>query len=90
MHTHPESGRNDHIHGDEEYYTYLDEIKNSNLTDVLKLIADGGFGAYDWIKLLRDGDLFYHLVIMLAKGRDKPEYKEMVKELKIEIEGWIE
>lgn len=83
------AGRNDHIHGDEGYYTHLDELKNSNLDDVLKLIADGGSGAYDWIKLLKDGDLFYHLIVMLAKGRDKPEYKAMVEELKIEIEGWL-
>jgi hypothetical protein len=89
MYAHPEAGRNDHVHGDEEYYTYIDELKNASLDDVLKLIANGGSCAYDWIKLLKDGDLFYHLVIMLAKGQDKPEYKAMVEELKIEIEGWL-
>ena len=82
-------GSNDHIHGDEEYYTYIDELKNANVDDVIKTIANGGSGSYDWIKLLDGTDAFYHLVIILCKGRDKPEYREMMKALKIEIEGFL-
>ena len=82
-------GSNDHIHGDEEYYTYIDELKNANVDDVIKTIANGGSGAYDWIKLLDDSDAFYHLVIILCKGRNKPEYSELLKALKIEIEGFL-
>jgi hypothetical protein len=89
MRVHENAGRFDNVHGDEEYYTYIDELKNSNIDDVIKTIADGGSGAYEWIKLLKDGDLFYHLIIILCKGQDKPEYREMMKELKIEIEGWL-
>jgi predicted CopG family antitoxin len=89
MRVHENAGRNDDVHGDEEYYTYLDEMKQSNLSDVIKSIANGGSDAYEWIKLLKDGDLFYHLIIILCKGKDKPEYSEMIKELKIEIEGWL-
>jgi hypothetical protein len=82
-------GLNDHIHGDEHYYDYIDELKNANVDDVIKLIADGGSDAYEWLKLLKDGDILYHLLIILCKGKDKPEYREMLKELKIEIEGWL-
>jgi hypothetical protein len=89
MHISPESGRYDHLHGDEHYYDYLGAVKDQNVDDVIKIIASGGSDSYDWIKLLQEGDIFYHLVIILCKGKDKPEYKEMMKELKIEIEGWI-
>jgi hypothetical protein len=83
------AGRNDDVHGDEHYYDYLGAIKDQNVDDVIKIIANGGSDSYDWIKLLQEGDIFYHLVIILCKGKDKPEYKEMIKELKIEIEGWL-
>ncbi len=82
-------GRNDGIHGDEHYYDYLGAVKDQTVDDVIKIIASGGSDSYDWIKLLQEGDIFYHLVVILAKGRDKPEYREMLKELKIEIEGWL-
>jgi hypothetical protein len=82
-------GRNDNVHGDEHYYDYLGAVKEQTGDDVIKIIATGGSDSYDWIKLLQEGDIFYHLVIILCKGKDKPEYREMLKELKIEIEGWI-
>jgi hypothetical protein len=82
-------GRNDDVHGDEDYYDYIDELKNANVNDVIKTIANGGSDAYEWLKLLKDGDILYHLIIILCKGKDKPEYSEMLKELKIEIEGWL-
>ena len=82
-------GRNDDIHGDEHYYDYLGAIKDQNVDDVLKIIADNDSGAYDWIKLLADTDALYHLAIILAKGRNKPEYRELLEALKTEIEGWL-
>ena len=82
-------GRNDDVHGDEHYYDYLGAIKDQNVDDVIKIIANGGSDSYDWIKLLQEGDIFYHLVVILCKGKDKSEYREMMKELKTEIEGWI-
>jgi hypothetical protein len=82
-------GRNDDVHGDEDYYDYIDELKNANVDDVIKTIANGGSDAYEWLKLLKDGDILYHLLIILCKNKDKPEHSEMLKELKIEIEGWL-
>ena len=82
-------GRYDDVHGDEDYYDYLGAIKDQNVDDVLKIIADNDSGAYDWIKLLAQSDALYHLAIILAKGRDKPEYRELIAALKIEIEGWL-
>jgi hypothetical protein len=89
MHISPESGRYDHLHGDEDYYDYLGAIKDQNVDDVLKIIADNDSGAYDWIKLLADTDALYHLVVIISKGRNKPEYKELLEALKTEIEGWL-
>ncbi len=82
-------GRNDNVHGDEHYYDYLIAVKDQNVDDVVRIIADNKSGAYDWIKLLDDTDAFYHLVIILCKGRNKPEYSELLKALKIEIEGFL-
>jgi hypothetical protein len=82
-------GRNDDVHGDEHYYDYLGAIKDQNVDDVLKIIADNDSSAYDWIKLLADTDALYHLVVILAKGRNKPEYRELLEALKTEIEGWL-
>lgn len=89
MHISHESGRYDDVHGDEHYYDYLGAIKDQNVDDVLKIIADNDSGAYDWIKLLADTDALYHLAIILAKGRNKPEYRELLEALKTEIEGWL-
>jgi hypothetical protein len=89
MHISPESGRNDHIHGDEHYYDYLSAVKDQTVDDVVSIIADNGSGAYDWIKLLADTDALYHLVVIVSKGRNKPEYSELLKALKIEIEGFL-
>lgn len=86
MYAHPEAGRFDHIHGDEDY---INEIKDQSVDDVLALIANNDSGAYDWIKLLSDTDALYHLVVILSKGRDKPEYRELLEALKTEIEGWL-
>lgn len=82
-------GRNDDVHGDEEYYTYIDELKNANVDDVVKTIANGGSDAYEWLKLLAQTDALYHLTIIITKGRDKPEYRELLEALKTEIEGWL-
>jgi hypothetical protein len=29
------------------------------------------------------------LVVIISKGRNKPEYKELLEALKTEIEGWL-
>lgn len=89
MHISPESGRNDSIHGDEHYYDYLSAIEDQTTDDVLEIIATNSTGAYDWIKLLSESDALYHLVVILSKGRNKPEYAELLDALKNEIKGWL-
>lgn len=86
MHISHESGRYDHIHGDEDW---LDAMQDQSADDILSLIAHNDSGAYDWIKLLSQTDAFYHLVIILSKGRDKPEYRELLNALKDEIKGFL-
>jgi len=80
------AGSNDHIHGDEHYFI---DIPSIDTNQVLKVIADNGSGSYDWIKRLGRTDALYHLSIIISKGRDKPEYRELVEALKLEIEGWL-
>lgn len=82
-------GLNDHIHGDEHYYDYLSAIEEQTTDDVLEIIATNSTGAYDWIKLLSESDALYHLVVILSKGRNKPEYAELLDALKHEIKGWL-
>lgn len=82
-------GRYDDVHGDEHYYDYLSAVKDQTVDDVVTIIADNDTGAYDWIKLLADTDALYHLVVIVSKGRNKPEYKELLEALKTEIEGFI-
>ena len=80
------AGRNDNVHGDEHYFIDIPAIDSNQ---VLKVIADNDANSYDWIKRLGRTDALYHLSIIIAKGRDKPEYRELVEALKLEIEGWL-
>jgi len=89
MHISPESGRYDHLHGDEHYYDYLGAVKDQTVDDVVTIIANNDTGSYDWIKLLADTDALYHLVVIISKGRNKPEYRELLEALKTEIEGFV-
>ena len=83
MYVHENAGRFDNVHGDEDYQ----ERENQNPDDLMKIIADNGPDARFWIKELGGTDAFFHLLVIITKGRNKPEYKELVEALRIELEG---
>lgn len=79
------AGRYDHLHGDEDYQ----DQEPQSADDVMALIANGGQFSYDWIKQLAETDALYHLLVIVCKGRHKPEYRELVEAVKDEIRGFI-
>ena len=91
--THPDAGRNDHIHGDENYRDYLGQEK-VDLYDVIFAIDKGasthdGLSHYDWIRRICDGDEIVTIIQHIIKNRHKPEFGEIMNELEISIEGWL-
>ena len=82
-------GRYDNLHGDEDYQDYQDELKQQSTDDLMSLIADNGPDASYWIKELADTDALFHLVVIITKGRNKPEYRELLEALKTEIKGFL-
>lgn len=78
-------GRYDNLHGDEDYKS---EVRKQSTDDLMDLMADNGPGASYWIKKLAGTDALFHLIVMITKGRDKPEYRELVEALRIELEGF--
>ena len=42
-----------------------------------------------WYKRIASGDALHNIVMILVRNRHDPKYKELVKELEDEIEGWI-
>ena len=82
-------GRNDNVHGDEQYLTARPEI---TADDVLEVIANNGtdvcgITAREWIRQLADTDALYHLLVIVAKGRDNTAFSGLIDAVKTEIEG---
>ena len=90
--THPEAGRNDHIHGD-EYREHLGAEK-VDLFDVIFAIRDGasthdGMSHHEWIRKICDGDEITTIIRHIVKNRHKPEFAELINEIEAAIEGWL-
>jgi hypothetical protein len=88
--THPEAGRNDHIHGDEDYR----DVEKVDLYDVIFAIRDGtstqdGLSHHDWIRRICDGDEITTIIRHIVKNRHKPEFAELTNKIEIAIEGWL-
>lgn len=84
-------GYNDNVHGDEQYLTARPEI---TADDILEVIAVNGADPYgvtarEWIKQLATTDALYHLLVIVAKGRDNPAFSGLVDAVKTEIEGFL-
>jgi hypothetical protein len=93
IHISPESGRNDHIHGDEEYRDHLGEEK-VDLYDVIYSIRDGasthdGLSHHDWIKRICEGDEITTIMRHIIKNRDNYAFAEIMNEIEAAIEGWL-
>jgi hypothetical protein len=76
----------EHLYEDDQYQSGRSPVDGQ---DVLKIIADNDQHAYDWIRQIEDSEALYHFLIIVAKGRHKPEYRELVKMIIDEIEGFL-
>jgi hypothetical protein len=88
--THPEAGRNDHIHGDENYR----DAEPVDLYDVIFAIRDGsltqdGLSYHDWIRRICDGDEITKIMQHIINNRHKHEFAEIMNEIEAAIEGWL-
>ena len=93
IHISPESGRNDNIHGDEEYREHLGAEK-VDLYDVIFAIRDGasthdGMSHHEWIGRICDGDEITTIMRHIIKNRANPAFAEIMNEIEIAIEGWL-
>ena len=82
------SGHNDNVHGDEHLKPEI------TAGDILEVIAVNGADpcgvtAREWIKQLATSDALYHLLVIVAKGRDNPAFSGLIDAVKIEIEGFL-
>ena len=82
-------GRNDNVHGDEQYLTAQPEITPD---DILEVIANNGedmrgVTAREWIKQLATTDALYHLLVIISKDRHNLAFNQLIDAVKTEIEG---
>ena len=80
-------GRNDHIHGDEQYLTARPEITPD---DILEVIANNGADvcgvtAREWIKQLAATDALFHLLVIVSKDRHNQSSAAMWYTLKTRL-----
>ena len=93
IHISPESGRNDNIHGDEQYREHLG-AERVDLYDVIFAIRDGasthdGMSHHEWIQRICAGDEITTIMQHIIKNRHNPAFSEIMNEIDIAIEGWL-
>lgn len=84
-------GHNDNVHGDEQYFTARPEITPDDILEVIAVNGEDltGVTAREWIKQLAATDALYHLLVIVAKGRDNTAFSGLVDAVKTEIEGFL-
>jgi hypothetical protein len=84
-------GRNDNVHGDEQYLTARPEITADDILEVIAVNgADAcGVTAREWIKQLAATDALYHLLVIVSKNRHNPAFNQLIDAVKTEIEGFL-
>jgi hypothetical protein len=93
IHISPESGRNDNIHGDEEYREHLGAEK-VDLYDVIFAIEKGtsthdGHSHHDWIKRICEGDEITIIIRHIVKNRNNRAFAEVMNKIETAVEGWL-
>jgi hypothetical protein len=91
--THPDAGRNDHIHGDEEYRDHLG-AEAVDLYDVIFAIEKGasthdGMSHHEWIGRICEGDEITSIMQRIIKDRHNPAFAEIMNDIEAAIEGWL-
>ena len=93
MYANPEAGRNDNIHGDEQYREHLG-AERVDLYDVIFAIEKGasthdGMSHHEWIGRICEGDEITTIIQHIIKNRKNPAFAEIMNEIEIAIEGWL-
>jgi hypothetical protein len=93
MYANPEAGRNDNIHGDEQYREHLG-AERVDLYDVIFAIEKGasthdGMSHHEWIGRICEGDEITTIMQHIIKNRKNPAFAEIMNEIEIAIEGWL-
>jgi hypothetical protein len=93
MHISHESGRYDHLHGDEEYRDHLG-AEAIDYIDVLRAIeaetgTHDGMHYYHWCQRIAESDEMTTIIKHIVKNRHKPEFAEIMNEIELAIEGWL-
>ncbi len=93
MYANPEAGRNDNIHGDEQYRDHLG-AEAVDLYDVIFAIEKGasthdGMSHHEWIGRICEGDEITTIMQHIIKNRKNPAFAEIMNEIEIAIEGWL-
>jgi hypothetical protein len=93
MHISHESGRNDNVHGDEQYRDYLGP-EAIDYIDVL-LAIDAGTGTHDgmhyyhWCQRIAESDEMTEIIKHIVKNRKNPAFAELINNIELAIEGWL-
>jgi hypothetical protein len=93
MYANPEAGRNDNIHGDEQYRDHLG-AEAVDLYDVIFAIEKGasthdGMSHHEWIGRICEGDEITTIMQHIIKNRKNPAFAEIMNEIEIAIDGWL-
>jgi hypothetical protein len=93
MYANPEAGRNDNIHGDEQYRDHLG-AEAVDLYDVIFAIEKGasthdGMSHHEWIGRICEGDEITTIMQHIIKNRNNPAFAEIMNEIEIAIDGWL-
>ena len=94
MNISPESGRNDNIHGDEQYYRDDLGVEAVDLYDVIFAIDAGtstqdGISHHEWTNRICQGDEITKIMQHIIKNRHNPAFAEIMNEIETAIDGWL-
>ena len=88
--THPEAGRNDNIHGDENYR----DAEPIDFYDVIFAIRDGasthdGHSHHDWIRRICESDEITMIIRHIVINRHKRDFADIMNNIEAAIQGWL-
>ncbi len=93
MHISHESGRYDHLHGDEEYRDYLGPEAIDYIDVLLAIEAEtgthDGMHYYHWCTRIAESDEMTEIIKHIVKNRKNPAFAELINNVELAIEGWL-
>lgn len=93
MRVHENTGRNDHIHGDEEYREHLGAESVDVIDVILAIDAETGthdnMHYYHWCRRVAESDEIIDIIKRIVKNRRNPAYAELINDVEAAIEGWL-